>query len=149
MNLKSLFKPIAAAIAGLALTATAASAVEATTTLNVRSGPSSHYQVIDTLYAGENVNVETCRSNGWCFITHRGSDGWVSSRYLTANGYAGPRYQKRYVAPVRPYVRTYPRQTNSFSLQFGTGGFGFSLNDGYQNRPHRDCYRRHGHTVCR
>ena len=66
--------------------ASASFADEATASVNVRSGPGTQYRVVDTLYAGEQVNIETCRSNGWCLIEHSGPDGWVSARYLSNDG---------------------------------------------------------------
>ncbi len=58
---------------------------ESTVALNVRSGPSTNYHVVDTLYAGEDVNITRCRG-GWCEITHSGPDGWVSDNYLRPVG---------------------------------------------------------------
>jgi uncharacterized protein YraI len=83
---------------------------QATASVNVRTGPGTQYRVVDTLYPGENVNIETCRSNGWCLISHTGPDGWVSARYLSNDGrdYGGDRY-----------VRSSPNVTFSFS--FGGG----------------------------
>jgi hypothetical protein len=74
-----------AAAAMLVLAARDAGAVEAaaSTHLNVRSGPGAGYGVVDVLNPGEVVNVGECRASGWCYVTHRGPDGWVFSRYLT------------------------------------------------------------------
>jgi len=73
------------AVAGIIVTSGAAFATSAqsTTALNVRSGPGTSYGVVDTLTPGENVEVNECVSNGWCYIEHSGPDGWVSSNYLT------------------------------------------------------------------
>ena len=87
-----------------------AQGAEATASVNVRSGPSTSYRVVDTLYPGENVSISTCRSSGWCLITHSGPDGWVSARYL-ANG--GRDYGERVVVRRAPSV--------SFSFSFGRG----------------------------
>ncbi len=82
---------LAFALAALALPGAAdATEAAATTHLNVRSGPGTAYVVVDTLAPGEIVEITECRSNGWCFITHPGPDGWVSSSYLTAAPGAGP-----------------------------------------------------------
>lgn len=51
--------------------------------LNVRTGPGTAYLVVDTLYAGESVEVTKCSSNNWCYIEHSGPNGWVSSKYLS------------------------------------------------------------------
>lgn len=74
---------------GLAGAASAASAV-ATGNVNVRSGPSAGYQRVGTLQTNQLVEVQGCR-DGWCFIEKRGTDGWVSSRYLQAVRHQGPK----------------------------------------------------------
>ncbi|RYE09778.1 MAG: SH3 domain-containing protein [Hyphomicrobiales bacterium] len=90
----------------------AASAVEATGSVNVRSGPSTSYAVLDTLYAGETVEVEECTSSGWCLIEHSGPDGWVSARYLTNDTDD---------TDERPVVRSSPSISLSFSFGRGNG----------------------------
>ena len=102
-----------AVIAGLGFVSPAI-ADQATASVNVRSGPGTQYRVVDTLYPGENVNIETCRSNGWCLVEHTGPDGWVSARYLSNDGsdYGGE--------PVRSSPNV------SFSFSFGRGD-GFSI----------------------
>ena len=112
---KKLFAACAAlaTVAGLGF-ASSAVADQATASVNVRSGPGTQYRVLDTLYPGQTVNIETCRSNGWCLIEHSGPDGWVSARYLSNDGsdYGS--------APVRPSPNV------SFSFSFGRGD-GFSI----------------------
>ncbi len=105
-----------AAVAGLGFS-TASFADEATASVNVRSGPSTSYRVVDTLYPGEQVNIETCRSSGWCYITHPGPDGWVSARYLSNDG--GDYGDDDDDIVVRP-------PNISFSFSFGRGN-GFSI----------------------
>ena len=85
--MRILTKNIAFAFAaiGIAVASTAAMAAPATSNvaLNVRTGPGTSFNVIDTLLPGEQVDVTECVSNGWCRIEHPGPDGWVSSNYLT------------------------------------------------------------------
>ncbi|WP_421701367.1 SH3 domain-containing protein [Aliiroseovarius sp.] len=50
--------------------------------LNVRTGPGTSYGVIDTLRAGELVEVIECQRDRWCYVDHDGPNGWVSSGYL-------------------------------------------------------------------
>lgn len=54
---------------------------QATVALNVRSGPSTGYRVVDVLSEGERVGVVGCQG-GWCEIEHAGPDGFVSDTYL-------------------------------------------------------------------
>lgn len=91
MRTSNLTRGVAAALA-LALFPAAAPADEAvaTTHLNVRTGPGPGYARVDTLFPGEVVEMTECQPSGWCFITHDGPDGWVSSRYLTGAPAAGP-----------------------------------------------------------
>ena len=85
MTFKS--KLIAAGIATMAVLGTtiAASAAPAVATgnVNVRSGPSTGFRVVDTLRRGERVDIQYCRGS-WCFVEKRGPDGWVSANYLSS-----------------------------------------------------------------
>jgi hypothetical protein len=91
----------------------AVSAAEAVGSVNVRSGPGTSYRVVDWLHRGENVNVQRCRSSGWCYVTHPGPDGWVSARYLASNDFADDYPASR---RMRPDI--------SFSIIIGGGGSG-------------------------
>ena len=71
------------------LTAGSAFAAVATGGVNVRTGPSTGYPILDTLSPGEHVNVND-QNGGWCHVSKPGPDGWVSRTYLTSdagNGY--------------------------------------------------------------
>jgi hypothetical protein len=106
-----------AAVSAIGL-ASASYADQATASVNVRLGPGTQYRVVDTLYPGERVNIESCRSNGWCLIEHSGPDGWVSARYLSNDGRDyDPDGSDRNVR-VSPNI--------SFSFSFGRGN-GFSI----------------------
>jgi len=113
----------------------AAAAAEASVSLHVRSGPSTSYQVVDTLYAGEHVNVQSC-SGGWCQITHSGHDGWVSAGYLAGRNAKGPLH----AAPPSPQTTR-----SHVSLSFSVPGFGFRFGNGgrFEHRP-----GHHGGRVC-
>ena len=91
-----------AVVLGMAGAAMAALAV-ATTNVNVRSGPSAGYRVVDTLRRNEAVEVTRC-SGGWCHVQKAGPDGWVSASYLAQGG--------------RPTAA--PRPSVNFSFSFGT-----------------------------
>ena len=57
---------------------------KAKSVVNVRSGPSTNYAVVDRLDAGETVTRGQCTSDGgWCYVSHNGADGWVSASFLT------------------------------------------------------------------
>lgn len=70
------------AVLGTTIAASAAPAV-ATGNVNVRTGPSTGFRVIDTLRRGERVDIQYCRGS-WCFVEKRGPDGWVSANYLSS-----------------------------------------------------------------
>jgi len=103
----------AAAVVLLPATSMAAPAT-ASGTVNVRSGPSTSYPVVDTLRAGESVDVRGCRS-GWCFVEKSGPDGYVSASLLRAGGTT--------VAPNFNLSFNFP--SGSFSI--GTGGVGIGI----------------------
>jgi len=85
MKAPRFFTFMAAATFGLVATTFAAFAVPATATagVNVRSGPGTNFGIVDTLHAGQAVNVTECQV-GWCYVEKAGPDGWVSGNYLQA-----------------------------------------------------------------
>jgi len=113
-------------IAAATSAAFAVSAV-ATTSVNVRSGPSTGYQVVDTLYPGEQVEVSECQG-GWCYVQHPGPDGWVSGNYLDIANRPQPRPQPQ-PSPGRPDC--------DFGLSVGPGGPDFSIRCGDNPPPVR------------
>lgn len=88
MNRKKVLGTLAGVFIGLAALTGAAQASSTSaysaTSLNVRSGPGTQYRAVDVLRPGERVLVDGCQY-GWCYISHRGPDGWVSERYLRSN----------------------------------------------------------------
>lgn len=108
------------AAAALVLSAGAALAVEAQAagSANVRSGPGTSYQVVDSLSSGEIVDVVECNSsNTWCRIEHSGPDGWVSRSLLEAaedNGNGG--------GPNVEFGMNIPLPGGGF-ITFGTPGY--------------------------
>jgi hypothetical protein len=85
---------IAGTLAGAVLLLSAGAAFatpgQATASVNVRSGPGTSYGIVDSLYPGENVDVQQCRGS-WCYVEHSGPDGWVSANFLsTGEGDSAP-----------------------------------------------------------
>lgn len=118
----------AALLGALLLLPTVASAATATATVNVRSAPVNG-AVVDVLRPGEQVDIDRCQSNGWCFVNKPGPDGWVSARYLSNDGPA--------TAPGRPDVDvSIGFSIPGFSFQIGNGGF--DIRPGRPGRPGRD-----------
>ncbi len=78
-----------AATAGAVLVAGSLGALaveaQATTNVNVRTGPGTNFGVLDALNRGERVNILECtNSSNWCYVDQDGPNGWVSARYLEA-----------------------------------------------------------------
>lgn len=115
---KTLTLSAVALVAGLFALPSVANAAETRSSVNVRSGPGTGYRIVDRLFRGEDVNVRRCRSNGWCYITHPGPDGWVSARLLVSNDFDDDYLGGR---RVRPNL--------SFSIIIG-GGFPGGSNGG-------------------
>lgn len=88
----------------------------ANTSVNVRSGPSTRFRVVDGIRRGDRVTI-VGRSGSWCDIEKSGPDGWVACRYLT-EGRGGN-------------ITVRPAPGLSFSFSFGRG-------DGFSVRPPRD-----------
>lgn len=54
-----------------------------TANVNLRAGPSSRYQSLGVVPAGEMVAVYSCRTGfDWCNVEHRGKRGYLAGRYL-------------------------------------------------------------------
>jgi hypothetical protein len=132
-------RTLAAAIGVTLLGMSAVQAAQATVSLNVRSGPGTSFGVVDTLFAGENVDVQECRSNGWCRISYAGPNGWVSARYLTdVDQRSGGRVDRD------QRDRSVDADVN---LRFGVPGFSFSIGNGGDFRP-RPGRPNRGDQVC-
>jgi uncharacterized protein YraI len=72
-----------AATAALVLMPTVASAAAgyATTFVNVRADSNTRARVVNTLEAGEAVELVEC-VQGWCYVEASGNDGWVAIQYV-------------------------------------------------------------------
>lgn len=119
MNIMKITRTAAIGVVAIALSATAALAVEAQATgwVNVRSGPNVSFSLLSHLQPGQGVNISH-QSNGWCYVQKSGPDGWVSCRYLTA------------------YTSYRDDEGPSISLRFGVTGRGMDhrigrYHDGY------------------
>jgi hypothetical protein len=142
-------------VSGLALTAPALAApAQSNVSLNVRTGPSTAYAVVDVLYPGEPVEVTSQTSNGWCAIQHNGPDGCVSCRYLTPTGpgYGNGGYDDD---DDEPNVN-FSINTPNFSFSIGNNPPGYPQFPGYPGYPgnNRDrvCFFEHnnyeGRSFC-
>lgn len=103
-----------------------AASATATTQVNVRSGPGTTYGVVDTLPAGETVNVLGCGST-WCEIS-MGADGtgFVAESYLDHRG--GRQVRETVIVDDEPEI------------------VGLSIGGYYESRPYyiRDGYYFYG-----
>ncbi|MFN2134718.1 MAG: PA14 domain-containing protein [Candidatus Promineifilaceae bacterium] len=71
---------------GGSLTSTSTYGVVNTTALNMRSGPGTEYEVVQTLVKGEPVQLTGAYNGYWVQVTTRGNiTGWVNSSYLDYN----------------------------------------------------------------
>lgn len=119
-------RTLALAAGVLMVSAGGASATVVTNDLNLRSGPGTGYQVVDTMPAGARVNVLSC-TGSWCRVDWRGEVGFASSSYL---GRGGPIYAAAppvYVAPP-PVV-----------------SFGFGIGPRWHHRHWNHRHWRHHH----
>lgn len=83
-----------------------------TTSLNMRSGPSTSYGVIRVLAQGQQVIVARASPEGaWYNITHNGTAGWVHSGYVT-----------QVQTPVDPQ----PTSARAAAIERAKSGVGFS-----------------------
>lgn len=105
MKLSKIFFAFTLAVAGVAVStsstlATSNSFAQATASLNVRTGPSTNFDILDTLHRGELMQTHECQQ-GWCFVSHAGPDGWVAARYLHEVSAPGVDYTPSH--PITPW----------------------------------------------
>ena len=133
MTLKTILFGAASA---LVLSVSAASAAPATaeTSLNVRSGPGTEYEVIGAIPAGATVDVRGC-SGSWCQVNFRGERGFASRSYLAMGGGAGPAVGVA-VAPGYAYYDG-PYYDDYYDYGYYGPGVGFSV--GVGGRFHHGC----------
>jgi len=126
MRTKKITLFITAIMAGFLATTMAALAVPAVakSAVNVRTGPATSFNRVDTLRRGERVNVTQCQ-NGWCYVEKSGPNGWVAGNYLLPANNGGNNNGANHNANNNPPV--------NFGVTFGTGGASFSISIG--NRP--------------
>jgi len=91
--------------------------VNVNTSLNVRTGPSTSYQKVGSLYPGQKVPI-LGKHHGWYRIKYKGRIRWICGRYIRGNdkNVAPPAKVKRTTGSVKPAglnVRTGPGRKNS------------------------------------
>jgi uncharacterized protein YraI len=124
-------KQFALAAGVVLLSAGSAAAALVTNDLNLRSGPSTRYGVIDTMPAGAQVSILSC-TGSWCRVSWRGEVGYASRSYLSGSGYASNGYYAEpYSTPYYSYDYGYP---GYYDYSYGPG---FYFGRGYHRYHHR------------
>ncbi|MDR1079023.1 MAG: SH3 domain-containing protein, partial [Propionibacteriaceae bacterium] len=90
--------------------------IRATTTVNVRSGPSTSRAIIGYVAWGWTIDATGPSVDGWTPVDYHGRPGYVSSQYFTASGTnpslgSGPTGQARTTAALN--VRVGPSTSHS------------------------------------
>jgi uncharacterized protein YraI len=84
MRVKNMIS-VAAIVAATALphTVLAQTMAEATTDLNIRSGPGPEYPVIGAIQRDDEATIFGCLQDSlWCQVSYNGRQGWAYSKYL-------------------------------------------------------------------
>jgi hypothetical protein len=63
--------------------------IVASTTLNVRSGPGTNYDIVATLSSGDAVSLIEKKQSGWWLVEYANNVGYVFSQYLEIDPLAG------------------------------------------------------------
>jgi len=64
--------------------------VSATTSVNIRSGPSASSKVLGVLSKGASLTQTGASVNGWTPVSYLGAKAWIKARYLTVTATASP-----------------------------------------------------------
>lgn len=91
----------------------------ATTTLNVRSGPSTGHAVLYVLRPGQHIDVRGEVQDGWTPVILGGREAWVASRYLSVGGQPAPNLPEP--APAVPVVSTTTTAYTTTGVNLRTG----------------------------
>ena len=75
---------LALAVAGAGLAAAATGAP--TTTVNIRSGPSTSHAIKGSLVRGQRIEVTSKSSHGWVTVSFAGSTAYMSAKYVDTKG---------------------------------------------------------------
>ena len=119
--MKRITLSVAAAVAGLVIGPSLASALTAMTTepTNLRAGPAFDFPVVDSIPDDARVTVHGCvRAYRWCDISWRDARGWVAGDELAYF------YQQRYVPVVEYAPALACRLSSSHSTPTGTATTG-------------------------
>lgn len=91
----------------------------ASTTLNLRSGPSTSYQILTTIPIGTSVEMaENCNCS-WIKVYYNGEIGYVSSKYLSTTQKVNTKkakttnYRKQTSLSVKSYTNTAGQRVQS------------------------------------
>ena len=97
-------------VGALMVSSVAALAAPAVATSNttLRDDASYSADAIETVYAGDNLDVQNC-TYSWCYVDHEGTEGWIRKSKLAFLGLTHHHHPE----PVEPSV-----------------GFGINLPDG-------------------
>jgi uncharacterized protein YraI len=129
MSLKSTLLSAGSALILSAGAASAAPAV-ADSAVNLRAGPGTQYQVIDTIPGGATVDVAGC-TGSWCHVTFNGEIGYASRNYLQMAGGGG---SAGVVAVAPGYVyEDAPIYDDDYGYAYGPS-VGLYVNPGYGYR---------------
>lgn len=76
-----------ACITSLSTVASAAAPAVATTNVNLRAGPSTHFPVVRVVPAGAHLVTHGCvKGYSWCDVSFAGNRGWLAARYVRLTG---------------------------------------------------------------
>jgi uncharacterized protein YraI len=82
---KSAILVAAVTVAAFSIPASAAVVAQATTPLNIRSGPGPQYPVIGAIPDRGQATITGCiQGSLWCSVSYSGKQGWAYSQYLMA-----------------------------------------------------------------
>jgi hypothetical protein len=127
----------------LAASAALAAPAVATDSASVRSGPGQGFGRVSRLFAGEEVDVTECRQ-GWCFVKHDGTDGWVSASLLSSPDDFGNQDNLPPPRPGRPVPPPPPGVNFGFSIGPNGPDVQIGVDRNQPGRPDRGGGRRGG-----
>ena len=104
-----------------------------TTSVNLRSGPSSSHSVLRVVAAGATVEISGTVQNGYRYVVHQGLAGWIFDQYLAPSVPGDGPYDPNYATTTAALNLRAEPSLSARILRVMPSGARVRLLDGYAN----------------
>jgi uncharacterized protein YraI len=112
----------------------------ATSAVNLRSGPGTDHAVLRTVASGSTLNVSNTVQNGFRYVVHEGTAGWLSDQFIAWRTGTGIGAGSTFTTTVNLNLRAEPSTSAKILLVMPVGSTVTAL-DGGMNGFQKVAYR--------